>query len=166
VRLLAPLARVSGADRAAELRSLVGQAGPLESEALAQVGTAETCRADLACYARLLADPLPARAEKAAWAIGLSGDRTSAQALLAALGPISDLPAARYRVYGAALTGLTRLADQSCQACRDKLRAQIQVDDKLVHEPGEKELLRQTRLALAYLDHKAAPPRAVSASGR
>jgi len=35
-----------------------------------------------------------------------------------------------------------------------------------VHEPGEKELLRQTRLALAYLDHKAAPARAVSAAGR
>jgi len=52
------------------------------------------------------------------------------------------------------LIGLTRLADQSRQACRDKLRAQIEVDGKLVHEPGEKELLRETRLALAYLDHK------------
>jgi hypothetical protein len=31
-----------------------------------------------------------------------------------------------------------------------------------VHEPREKELLRQTRLALAYLEHKMPP---VAASG-
>jgi hypothetical protein len=166
VRLLAPLARVTDADRAAEVRALVTEAGPLEADALAQAEVAQTCRADLGCYARLLGDPIPVRAEKAAWAIGLSGDRAGAQSLLAALGPISDLPAARYRVYGAALMGLTRLAGPGCQACRDKLRRQIEVDDKLVHEPGEKELLRQTRLALAYLDHKAAPARAVSAAGR
>jgi HEAT repeat protein len=156
-RLLRPLVRVIDAERAAELRALPHDPRMFDSDAQAQVAVAETCKADLDCYVRLLDDPSPARAEKAAWAVGFSGDRTRAPALLKRLVPISDLPAAQYEVYSAALMGLTRLADQRCQACRDKLRAQIEVDGKLVHEPREKELLRQTRLALAYLDHKAPP---------
>jgi len=157
-RLLAPLARVAGADRAAELRPLLANPDVLAAQALDQLAVAESCATALPCYAQRLADPAPARAEKAAWAIAFSGDRAGVPPLLQALSPLSDLPAARYPVYRAALVGLTRLADQSCQACRDKLRRQIEIDGKLVHDPGEKELLRETRLALAYLERKAARP--------
>jgi hypothetical protein len=156
-RLLLPLARAAGPDRADEVSALLGE-GLLENQARAQVAVARTCASDLSCYAKLLADPDPVRAEKAAWAIGFAGDRAAGvPALLGAVGLLSELPAARYRVYRAALVGLTRLADQRCQACRDKLRQQIEVDNKLVHDPGEKALLRETRLVLAYLEHRAPP---------
>jgi len=156
-RLLAPLARAADADRADEVSALLGE-GVLENAARAQLAVARSCGRDLRCYAKLLADPDPVRAEKAAWAIGFSGDRAAgASVLLGAVGLLSELPAARYRVHRAALVGLTRLADQRCRDCRDKLRRQIEVDNKLVHDAGEKALLRETRLALAYLDHKAPP---------
>jgi HEAT repeat protein len=160
-RLLGPLARAVGPDRVDEVRALLGE-GILENAARAQLEITRACARELSCYAKLLADPDPVRAEKAAWAIGLSGDRAGALALVGAVSSLADLPAARYPVHRAALLGLTRLADQRCQACRDKLRQQIEVDNKLVHEPGEKALLRETRLVLAYLDHKAPAPTPVS----
>lgn len=157
---VAPLVRVLGPDRAGDFRTLLDeqQVAPQYREALAAMAVAEACGADLACYARHLDDPSVPRAEKAAWALALSGDPAAIPPLLGKLGFVSDLPAARYPVYRAALHGLTRLADRGCQPCREQLRKHIAVDDKLVHEPREKELLRETRIALALIEHR--PPRA------
>jgi HEAT repeat protein len=159
-----PLVRVLPAERAPELRALYPQPDSSQQGALDQAAVAETCHADLDCYIKLIGDKAVPRAEKAAWAIGFSGDRAGVPALLGALGYLSDLPAVRYPVYWAALHGLARLADQSCQPCREKLTKQIAVDDKLVRDVGEKKLLRETRLVLAYLEHKVPPPPPSAAS--
>ena len=64
-------------------------------------------------------------------------------------------------MHQAILFALTRLGSKSCQACEDKLNKQIERDEKAVRIPGAKDLLGETRVALAIIENKdtaGAPP--------
>jgi HEAT repeat protein len=151
------LARVAGPEQAAALRALIAkETDPYYKECLTRMQLAETCKTEVACYAAHLRDPALPLAEKAAYALGFSGDRAAAiPALVEALGPLSELPAIRYPVYQAVLVSLERLGDKTCKPCLERLRRNIALDDKLLtHAPRAQELLREARLSLAYLERK------------
>jgi hypothetical protein len=117
---------------------------------------AKTCGDDVACYGKALSDPSWTRAEKAAFAIGFSGDAARGiPLLLAALKPVATLPQERYPVHLAILYSLTRLGSKSCAACEDKLNKQIERDEKAVRIPGARDLLAETRVALAVIQNKS-----------
>jgi hypothetical protein len=52
------------------------------------------------------------------------------------------------------LQSLTKLADASCKECEDKLLKQIERDEQAVRLPGARDLLGETRVALAVIQNK------------
>jgi HEAT repeat protein len=152
-------ARLGGAEDYAALKALADKeqdAAGLFGEAVDRLQVAKDCKDDVACYGKALADPAWTRAEKAAFALGFSGDKAGVPLLLGALKPVAALPQDRYPVHQAILFALVRLADKSCAECGDKLRKQIERDEKAVRLPGARGLLAETRVALATIENTEA----------
>lgn len=149
-------ARLGAADDLAPFKPLAEkekEAAGLFGEALDRLLVAEGCKDNLECYAKALSDPSWTRAEKAAFALGFSGDTRGVPHLLAALKPVASLPQERYPVQQAILFALGRLADKSCADCGEKLRKQIEADEKSVRLPGARGLLAETRVTLATIEN-------------
>lgn len=124
-------------------------------EALDRMQVARDCDKDIACYGKMLQDASPARAEKAAVAIGLSGDaKAGVPLLLEALRPVKTLQQDRFAVHQAMLLALTRLADKTCSACVTKLQEQIEADRAAVRLPGAIQQLGEAQVALASIQNK------------
>lgn len=123
--------------------------------ALDRMLVAKECGNDLGCYGKKLLDPQWTRAEKAAFAIAFSGDpQKGVPLLLAGLKPLASINAERFPVHQAMLFALTRLGDKSCKECIEKLEKQIERDEKAVRIPGAKDMLGETRVALAVIQNK------------
>jgi HEAT repeat protein len=153
------LARIAGKEHFDAFKGLVDRETEVQGvfgEALDRMMVAKECGSDVACYGKRLADPSWTRAEKAAFAIGFSGDASRGiPLLLAALKPVASLPQERYPVHQAILYSLTRLGSRSCKDCEDKLLKQIDRDEKAVRIPGARDLLAETRVALAVIQNKS-----------
>jgi HEAT repeat protein len=148
------LARVAGPEHYAAFKALSDKEKVFQGEfgeALDRVQVAKDCGDKLDCLGKALADPSPPRAEKAAFAIGFSGDQAGIPLLLGALKPLTSLAQDRYPVHQATLFALVRLADKTCKPCEEKLREQIERDEKAVRLPGARGLLAETRVALAAI---------------
>jgi HEAT repeat protein len=149
-------ARLAGPDDFDQMKALVDkeeEAAGLFGEALDRLQVAKECGNKTECYGKTLADPAWPRAEKAAFALGFSGDKAAIPFLLGALKPVAALPQERYPVHQAVLFGLVHLADKTCAECEDKLLKQIERDEKAVRLPGAKGLLAETRVALAMIQN-------------
>jgi len=179
------LSRIAGPEHFAAFKALAEKETEAEGvfgEALDRLQVARECAGQLACLGKFLGDPSAARAEKAAFAIGFSGDKAGIPLLLGALKPLTSLPQERYPVHQAILFGLVQLGDKGCKVCEDKLGEQIERDEKAQRLPGARGLLAETRVALAIIQntepgaaearHKArasggdAAPVAVAAKGK
>jgi HEAT repeat protein len=161
------LARIAGVEHFDAFKALVDketEAQGVFGEALDRMQVAKECGNETGCYAKSLEDPSWTRAEKAAFALGFSGDRKAIPALLGGLKPLASLPQERYPVHQAILFALTRLADKTCSECEDKLLKQIERDEKAVRLPGARGLLAETRVALAVIQNNE-PGRARAAAG-
>lgn len=152
------LSRIAGKEHYAAFKELVDKETEAEGpfgEALDRMQIANECGDDLTCYGKKLSDPSPTRAEKAAFAIGFSGDATrGVPLLLGALKSLASMPQDRYVVQQAVLYSLARLADKRCTACVDKLEKQIERDEKAVRIPGARDLLGETRVTLAVIQNR------------
>lgn len=166
------LARIAGPETFDAFKALADKEKDAEgvfNMALDRMLVAKDCGAELACYGKTLADPQWTRAEKAAFAIGFSGDpQKGVPLLLAGLKPLASSTAERFPVHQAILFALTRLGDKSCAQCVEKLEKQIERDEKAIRIPGAKDLLGETRVALAVIQNKdkgdaAGPPAAAPA---
>jgi HEAT repeat protein len=149
-------ARLAGADQFAAFKALADKETEVQGvfgEALDRVQVARECGNDIRCYGKALGDPSWTRAEKAAFAIGFSGDKAGIPLLLAGLRPLVNLQQAQYPVHQAILFALVRLADKSCKECVDKLEKQIERDEKAVRLPGARSLLAETRVSLAQIQN-------------
>jgi HEAT repeat protein len=153
------LARIAGKEHFEAFKTLVQketEAQGVFGEALDRMQVAKECGSNLSCYGKKLSDPSWTRAEKAAFAIGFSGNaKEGIPLLLAALKPVAAMPQERYPVHQAILYSLTRLGSKSCQECEDKLLKQIERDEKAVRIPGARDLLAETRVALAVIQNKS-----------
>jgi HEAT repeat protein len=153
------LARIAGKEHFDAFKALVDKETAVQGvfgEALDRMQVAKECGTNLGCYGKVLNDPSWTRAEKAAFAIGFSGDAARGiPLLLAALKPVAALPQDRYPVHQAILYSLTRLGTKSCKECEDKLIKQIDRDEKAVRIPGARDLLAETRVALAVIQNKS-----------
>ena len=154
------LARIAGPDSFEAFKTLAEKekdAQGVFGMALDRMLVAKECGADLGCYGKKLLDPSWTRAEKAAFAIGFSGDATHGiPLLLGALKPLASINAERFPVHQAILFALTRLGSKSCKQCTEKLEKQIERDEKAIRIPGAKDLLGETRVALAVIQNKDA----------
>ncbi len=152
------LSRIAGPEHYDSFKALVDKETEVQGvfgEALDRMQVAKECGADINCYGKKLADPSWTRAEKAAFAIGFSNDaKLGVPLLLAALKPLASLAQDRYSVHQAILYSLVRLADKSCAACSEALLKQIERDEKAVRLPGARDLLAETRVALAVIGNK------------
>jgi HEAT repeat protein len=151
-------ARLAGPAGFAPFKALVDKETEVQGvfgEALDRLEVAKECGADLACYSKKLNDPSWPRAEKAAFALGFSGDKAAIPLLLASLRPLLTLQQERYPVHQAMLFSLVRLADKTCKECEEKLLQQIDRDEKAVRLPGARGLLAETRVALAQIQNLA-----------
>ena len=152
------LSRIAGKETYDAFKALADKekdAQGIFGEALDRMQVAKDCDKDLDCYAKALNDPSWTRAEKAAFAIGFSGDAAKGvPILLNALKPVASLPQLRYPVHQAILQSLTKLADASCKMCEEKLLKQIERDEQAVRLPGARDLLGETRVALAVIQNK------------
>jgi HEAT repeat protein len=154
-------ARLAGPDHFAAFKALADKETEVQGvfgEALDRLQVAKECGSDLACYGKALLDPSWPRAEKAAFALGFSGDKAGVPLLLGGLRPLLTLSQDRYPVHQAMLFSLVRLADKTCKDCEEKLIKQIDRDEKAVRLPGARSLLAETRVALAQIQN--AEPRA------
>lgn len=135
------------------------------AEAMDRMAVAKECGSDLGCYGKKLSDPSWTRAEKAAFAIGFSGDSARGIPLLvAAMKPLASMGQDRFPVHQAMLYAMTRLGSKSCKECIEKLEKQIERDEKATRIPGARDLLGETRVALAVIQNKdQATPKAISA---
>ncbi|MES1171641.1 MAG: hypothetical protein ABUL77_00255 [Bacteroidota bacterium] len=153
------LARIAGPDAFEPFKNLVEKekdAQGVFGMALDRMLVAKECGNELPCYGKKLLDPSWTRAEKAAFAIGFSGDSVKGIPLiLAALKPLASINAERFPVHQAMLFALTRLGSKSCKECVEKLEKQIERDEKAVRIPGAKDLLGETRVALAVIQNKS-----------
>jgi HEAT repeat protein len=150
------LARIAGKDYYAAFNAIAESEKDAEgifAEVLERMELANTCDKDISCYAKNLDDESPARAEKAAFAIGFSGDpKKGIPLLLGALKPIASLKHERFLVHQAILYALGQLADKSCTECVEKLNGQIEKDEKsALRIPGAGDLLGETRVVLARI---------------
>ena len=128
------------ADKETEAQGVFGMA-------LDRMLVANECDRDVQCYGKKLLDPSWTRAEKAAFAIGFSGNaKDGLPLLLAAMKPIAAMNAERFPVHQAILFSLSRLGTKDCAACVDKLEKQIERDEKAVRIPGARDLLGETRV--------------------
>jgi hypothetical protein len=75
--------------------------------------------------------------------------------LLAALKPVASLQPERFPVHQAILYSLTRLGTRTCTDCEERLLKQIERDEKAVRIPGARDLLAETRVALAVIQNKS-----------
>jgi len=133
--------------------------------ALDRMMVAKECGDDLGCYGKKLSDPSWTRAEKAAFAIGFSGDaQKGIPLLLGALKPLASINQERFPVHQAILYAVTRLAPKGCKECIDKLDKQIERDEKAIRIPGARDLLGETRVALAQIQTKDESPAAAVAA--
>ena len=123
--------------------------------ALDRMLVANECDRNVECYGKKLLDPSWTRAEKAAFAIGFSGDaKTGLPLLLAAMKPIAAMSAERFPVHQAILFSLSRLGTKDCKDCVDKLEKQIERDEKAVRIPGARDLLGETRVTMAIIQNR------------
>lgn len=152
------LARIAGPETFDAFKAVADKeqdAAGVFGMALDRMMVAKECGADLACYGKKLSDPQWTRAEKAAFAIGFSGDpQKGVPLLLAGLKPLASMTAERFPVHQAMLFALTRLGDKSCKECVEKLEKQIERDEKAIRIPGAKDMLGETRVALAVIQNK------------
>ena len=153
------LARIAGKETYDAFKALAAKekdAQGIFGEALDRMQVAKDCDKDLDCFAKVLnTDESWTRAEKAAFAIGFSGNASKGvPILLNALKPVASLPQLRYPVHQAILQSLTKLADSSCKMCEEKLLKQIERDEQAVRLPGARDLLGETRVALAVIQNK------------
>ena len=152
------LARISGPESFDAFNTLAQNEKDAEGAfgmALDRMLVAKECGSDLACYGKKLSDPSWTRAEKAAFAIGFSGNADKGlPLLLSALKPLASMGQDRFPVHQAILFALTRLGSKSCKECVDKLDKQIERDEKSIRIPGARDLLGETRVALAIIQNK------------
>ena len=155
------LARIAGPDSFDAFKALAEKekdAQGVFGMALDRMLVAKECGNDLKCYGKKLLDPSWTRAEKAAFAIGFSGDAAKGiPLLLAAMKPLASINAERFPVHQAILFALTRLGSKTCKECAEKLEKQIERDEKAIRIPGARDLLGETRVALAVIQNKDAP---------
>ncbi|HEY2899113.1 MAG TPA: HEAT repeat domain-containing protein [Polyangia bacterium] len=138
------------ADKETEAQGVFGMA-------LDRMQVAKDCDTNLACYGGKLSDPAWPRAEKAAFAIGFSGNaKDGLPLLLAALKPIASMTQERFPVHQAILYSLARLGSKDCKDCVDKLDKQIERDEKAIRIPGARDLLGETRVTEAIIMNKNA----------
>jgi HEAT repeat protein len=153
------LARIAGKETFPAFKALVDkeeEAQGVFGLALDRMLVANECGEDVGCYGKKLQDPSWSRAEKAAFAIGFSGDaKDGIPLLLAAMKPITTMSPDHYPVHQAILFSLARLANRDCAACMDKLDKQIERDEKAVRIPGARDLLGETRVTEAVIQNKS-----------
>lgn len=152
------LARIAGREHFEAFKALVDKESEAEGkfgEALDRLMVAKECGSDLQCYGKKLNDPSWTRAEKAAFAIGFLGDKKGIPLLLAALRPVASMQPERFPVHQAILHSLTLLGTKSCTDCESSLLKQIERDEKAVRIPGARDLLAETRVALAVIQNKS-----------
>ncbi len=151
-------ARLAGKDQYDAFKALFDNETEVQGvfgEALDRMQVARDCDKDIACYGKVLADPSATRAEKAAVAIGLSGDpKAGIPLLLSALKPVKTLQQDRYAAHDALLLALARLADKSCVECVKKLEEQIEADRSAVRLPGAIRQLGEAQVVLAVIQNK------------
>jgi hypothetical protein len=70
--------------------------------------------------------------------------------------PLASINAERFPVHQAMLFALTRLGSKTCKQCEEKLERQIERDEKAIRIPGARDLLGETRVALAIIQNKDA----------
>jgi HEAT repeat protein len=154
------LSRIAGKETFATFKALVDKEEAAQGQfglALDRMLVADECADDVACYGKKLADPSWTRAEKAAFAIGFSGDaKNGIPLLLAAMKPITMMTPEHYPVHQAILFSLARLANNDCTACFDKLDKQIERDENATRIPGARDLLGETRVTEAVIKNKGA----------
>jgi HEAT repeat protein len=154
------LARIAGKETFPAFKALVDKETEAQGAfglALDRMLVADECDRDLACYGKKLDDPSWSRAEKAAFAIGFSGDaKNGIPLLLAHMKPITTMAQDHFPVHQAILFALSRLGDKTCAACMDKLDKQIERDEKAVRIPGARDLLGETRVTEAVLMNRGA----------
>jgi hypothetical protein len=127
--------------------------------ALDRMMVAKECGDDLDCYGKKLSDPSWTRAEKAAFTLGFSGNAAKGiPLLLGALKPLASINQERFPVHQALLFAITRLAPKGCKECIEKLDKQIERDEKAIRIPGARDLLGETRVALAQIQTKDDSP--------
>jgi HEAT repeat protein len=154
------LARIAGKETYEAFNALVEKETDVQGIfglALDRMQVANECGEDVACYGKKLEDPSWTRAEKAAFAIGFSGDaKRGIPLLLAAMKPITTMSPDHYPVHQAILFSLSRLGNKDCAACFEKLDKQIERDEKAVRIPGARDLLGETRVTEAVIQNKGA----------
>jgi len=127
-------------------------------EALGRLEVANECDTDLACYGKKLGDASVPKAEKAALAIGFSGDSDKGiPILLGGMKPLASISQERFPVHQAMLLALTHLGSRTCVECIEKLQKQIDRDEKAVRIPGARGLLAEARVSLAIIESKGQP---------
>ena len=163
------LARIAGKETYDAFKSLVDNekaAQGVFGMALDRMQVAKECDQDLACYGKVLNDPVWTRAEKAAFAIAFSGNaKQGLPLLLGAMKPITTMAQERYPVHQAILFGLARLGTRDCKDCIDRLDKQIAQDEKAVRLPGARDLLGETRVTEAIIQNQGAGDMAAPAAG-
>jgi len=161
------LARIAGKETFDTFKDLVDKEEAAQGQfglALDRMLVANECGDDVQCYGKKLNDPSWTRAEKAAFAIGFSGDaKQGIPLLLAAMKPITTMTPDHYPVHQAILFSLSRLANKSCTTCVDALDKQIERDEKAVRIPGARDLLGETRVTEAVILNKGADEQPVKA---
>jgi HEAT repeat protein len=152
------LSRIAGKETFPAFKTLVdneSEAQGVFGLALDRMLVAEECGEDVACYGKKLGDPSWTRAEKAAFAIGFSGNaKDGIPLLLGAMKPITTMSPDHYPVHQAILFSLARLANKDCAPCIEKLDQQIARDEKAVRIPGARDLLGETRVTEAVIQNK------------
>jgi HEAT repeat protein len=152
------LARIAGKEHFEAFKALAEketEAQGVFGMALDRMLVAKECGNDVACYGKKLNDPAWARAEKAAFAIGFSGNaQAGLPLLLNALKPVASMSQDRFPVHQAILYSLARLGTKNCKACIEKLEKQIERDEKAVRIPGARDLLGETRVTMAIIQNK------------
>jgi HEAT repeat protein len=154
------LSRIAGKETFATFKALADKETEAEGQfglALDRMQVADECGEDVACYGKKLNDPSWTRAEKAAFAIGFSGDaKAGIPLLLGAMKPITTMTPEHYPVHQAILFSLARLANKDCTSCFEKLDKQIERDENATRIPGGRDLLGETRVTEAVIQNKGA----------
>jgi HEAT repeat protein len=154
------LARIAGKETFEQFKSICDKESAAQGVfgmALDRMIVAKECDQDLSCYGKKLLDPSWTRAEKAAFAIGFSGNaKQGIPLLLAALKPIASMTQDRFPVHQAMLFALARLGTKECTSCIEKLDKQIERDEKAVRIPGARDLLGETRVTEAIILNQGA----------
>jgi len=154
------LSRIAGKESFATFKALADNEEAAAGQfglALDRMLVAEECGEDVACYGKKLGDPSWTRAEKAAFAIGFSGDaKNGIPLLLGAMKPITTMTPEHFPVHQAILFSLARLANKDCAACMEKLDKQIERDENATRIPGGRDLLGETRVTEAVIQNKGA----------